>query len=313
MTLKTYFNISEFSSDKETVVTLGTFDGVHLGHQKILSKVTEAAQLLNLDSLVLTFHPHPRTVLQDGTDLKLLNTIEEKMQLLEKCSIDHLIIHPFDKNFSRLTAEEFVTRVLVDQFNIKKIIIGYDHRFGRNRTATIDDLVEFGTKYGFEVEQISAEEIDEITISSTKIRNALQKGTIQIANQYLGYSYTISGTVIRGQQLGQTIGFPTANISLSTLDKLVPCNGVYFATAKLQNKTYNGVMNIGTRPTVKGHSQSIEIHLFDFNTSIYDETITVELLEYVRPEQKFEHIEALKLQIAKDKEQAICYFQNQNK
>lgn len=307
--MKTYFNISEFSSIKGTVVTLGTFDGVHLGHQKILSKVTEASKSLDLDSLVLTFHPHPRTVLQDGTDLKLLNSIEEKIELLDTCAIEHLIIHPFDKAFSRLTAEEFVSSVLVKQFNVKKIIIGYDHRFGRNRTATIADLIEFGETFGFDVEQISAEEINEITISSTKIRNALQNGAIQIANQYLGYPYRITGTVIKGQQLGRTIGFATANINLTSLDKLIPCNGVYIARASLQNKTYEGVMNIGMRPTVDGQTQHIEIHLFDFNASIYDEKITIELLEYIRPEQKFEHLDALKSQITADKETAIRYFQ----
>ena len=306
--MKTYNNISEFSTSKGTVVTLGTFDGVHLGHQKILAKLTDAAKNLALESLVLTFHPHPRSVLQNGSTPLLINTIDEKIQQLKRHSIDHLIIHPFDKEFSRLTAEEFVLQVLVEQFNLKKIIIGYDHRFGRNRTATIDDLIAFGEKFGFEVEQITAEEINEITISSTKIRNALQNGSISTANQYLGYPFQLTGTVINGQQLGRTIGFPTANIAINSAEKLIPANGVYIAKATVQNESYNGVMNIGNRPTVNGQSQSIEIHLFDFEASIYDEKITIELLEYIRPEQKFDSLDALKSQIAKDKERAMEYF-----
>ncbi|WP_264511524.1 bifunctional riboflavin kinase/FAD synthetase [Flavobacterium sp. N1719] len=306
--METFFNIAEFPTSKGTVVTLGTFDGVHLGHQKIIKKLTESAQKMALKSLVLTFHPHPRTVLQDSSSLQLLNTIEEKKVLLAHQNIDILVIHPFDKEFSRLTAEEFVVDVLVKKFNVKKIIIGYDHRFGRNRTATIEDLIHFGAVHGFEVEQISAEEINEITISSTKIREALHQGNIKVANDYLGYNYTLSGTVVQGQQIGRTIGFPTANIAIETTEKLIPCNGVYIAFAHIDNKKYEGVMNIGNRPTVNGQSQSIEIHLFDFNTSIYGEKITLELIEYIRPEQKFEDLNALKLQIAKDKQIATDYF-----
>jgi riboflavin kinase/FMN adenylyltransferase len=308
--LETFLNISEFPESKGSVVTLGTFDGVHLGHQKILTRLTESAQKMGLKSLVLTFHPHPRTVLQEATTLQLLNTIDEKKSLLANQSIDFLVIHPFDKEFSRLTAEEFVENVLVKKFNVKKIIIGYDHRFGRNRTATIDDLIHFGEIYGFEVEQISAEEINAMTISSTKIRKALQQGEIRTANHYLGHPYLLNGTVVQGQQIGRTIGFPTANIAINSQEKLIPANGVYIANAYLNSKKYHGVMNIGNRPTVNGQSQSIEIHLFDFDATIYGENITIEFIEYIRPEQKFENLDVLKLQIAKDKEQAILYFES---
>ena len=310
--METFFNIAEFPASKGTVVTLGTFDGVHLGHQKIIKKLNESAQKMALKSLVLTFHPHPRTILQDATTVKLLNSIEEKKILLANQQIDFLLIHPFDKDFSRLTAEEFVVDVLVKKFNVKKIIIGYDHRFGRNRTATIEDLVYFGSVYGFEVEQITAEEVNEITISSTKIREALHQGKIKIANEFLGYNYTLNGTVVKGQQLGRTLGFPTANIAIDTSDKLIPCNGVYIAFAHILDQKFLGVMNIGNRPTVNGQSQSIEIHLFDFSTSIYEEKITVELIDYIRPEQKFEDLNALKSQIAKDKELALDYFNGAN-
>ncbi|MEN9335907.1 MAG: Riboflavin biosynthesis protein RibF [Bacteroidota bacterium] len=308
--METFLNISEFPESKGSVVTLGTFDGVHLGHQKILTKLTESAQKMGLKSLVLTFHPHPRTVLQEATTLQLLNTIDEKKSLLANQNIDFLVIHPFDKEFSRLTAEEFVENVLVKKFNVKKIIIGYDHRFGRNRTATIDDLIHFGKVYGFEVEQISAEEINAMTISSTKIRKALQHGEISTANHYLGHPYLLNGTIVQGQQIGRTIGFPTANIAINSPEKLIPVNGVYIANAYLNSKKYHGVMNIGNRPTVNGQSQSIEIHLFDFDSTIYGENITIEFIEYIRPEQKFENLDALKLQIAKDKEQAIRYFES---
>ena len=306
--MDTFFNIAEFPKTKGTIVTLGTFDGVHLGHQKIIKKLTESAQEMGLKSLVLTFHPHPRTVLQDTSSLQLLNSTEEKKILLAHQNIDYLVIHPFDKEFSRLTAEEFVEKVLVNKFHVKKIIIGYDHRFGRNRTATIEDLIRFGAAYGFEVEQITAEEVNEITISSTKIREALHHGNIKIANQYLGSPYMLNGTVVKGQQIGRTIGFPTANIAIDSNEKLIPLNGVYIANAYIFDKKYQGIMNIGNRPTVNGQSQSIEIHLFDFEASIYDEKITIELLEYIRPEQKFDSLDALKSQIAKDKERAMEYF-----
>jgi riboflavin kinase/FMN adenylyltransferase len=242
--------------------------------------------------------------------MKQLNTLAEKTNLLEDIVIDHLVIHPFDATFSRLTAEEFVKQVLVDTFKIKKIIIGHDHRFGRNRTANIDDLIEFGNKFGFEVEEISAKEINEVSISSTKIRNALTEGNIELANNYLGYYYSLTGIVSKGKQLGRTIGFPTANIKIVEEYKLIPQNGVYIVQSNLDGITYYGMMNIGTRPTVDGTTQTIEIHFFEFNKDIYNQKITVSLLKWMRSEQKFETVDALKKQLNKDKQTAQVFIEN---
>jgi len=308
--LKTFHSINDYIPATKSIVTIGTFDGVHLGHKKILEKVIHNASTSSCESLILTFFPHPRMILQDLTVVKLLNTVEEKSQLLENLGIDNLIIHPFDYEFSRLTAEEFVKTILVDKFKVQKIIIGHDHRFGRNRTADINDLILFGKEFGFEVEQITAEEINDIAISSTKIRTAIQEGNFTIANNYLGYNYSFSGNIVKGQQLGRTIGFPTANIVVEDIHKLIPKNGVYVVKTFLNNVIYHGVMNIGTRPTVDGENQTIEVHLFNFHENVYDKKIKVEVLEFIRNEQKFESFDALKIQIQKDKETAIDYFKN---
>ena len=305
-----FHSINEFHSDKKTIVTIGTFDGVHLGHAAILKKLTQNTQNETFESTVLTFFPHPRMVLQGKSDLKLLNTINEKIELLEKIGIDNLIIHPFDEKFAELNAEAFVSTILVDHLRVQKIIIGYDHRFGKNRTANIDDLISFGAQYGFEVEQISAQEIDEISISSTKIRTALEKGDIQLANEYLGYSYFLSGTVVKGKQLGRTIGFPTANISLEEDYKLVPQNGVYVVQAEIDSKTIYGMMNIGFNPTVQGKQKTIEVHLFDFDTDIYNRKIQVGILQRIRSEKKFESIELLTKQLDEDRSFSRNYLQN---
>ncbi|MEN9875440.1 MAG: hypothetical protein RLZZ529_437 [Bacteroidota bacterium] len=305
-----FHSINEFHSDKKTIVTIGTFDGVHLGHAAILKKLTQNTQNETFESTVLTFFPHPRMVLQGKSDLKLLNTINEKIELLEKIGIDNLIIHPFDEKFAELNAEAFVSTILVDHLRVQKIIIGYDHRFGKNRTANIDDLISFGAQYGFEVEQISAQEIDEISISSTKIRTALEEGDIQLANEYLGYSYFLSGTVVKGKQLGRTIGFPTANISLEEDYKLVPQNGVYVVQAEIDCKTIYGMMNIGFNPTVQGKQKTIEVHLFDFDTDIYNRKIQVAILQRIRSEKKFESIELLTKQLEEDRNFSRNYLQN---
>ena len=267
--MNTYSSISEFSTTKKTVVTIGTFDGVHMGHRKILDKVIAEAELRNEESVVLTFYPHPRFILNENSDLKLLNTIEEKTELLSKTGLDALIIHPFSKEFANLSAEEFVKTILVDQLHISKIIIGYDHKFGKNRTADIHDLIQFGAKYNFEVEQITAQELDEIAVSSTKIRTALGEGNITLANNYLGYPYSLSGKVIHGNQIGRTIGFPTANIQMADTFKLIPKKGVYVVRCLIKDRLVKGVMNIGNRPTVDGTSLSIEVHLLDFDATLY--------------------------------------------
>lgn len=308
--MKTFHSIFEFNSTKKSVITIGTFDGVHMGHKKILDKVISEAKHRNEESLVLTFYPHPRFILNENANVKLLNTIDEKADLLNKTGLSSLIIHPFDKEFADLSAEEFIKKILINQLNISKIIIGYDHRFGKNRSADINDLIQFGAKYNFDVEQISAQELNDIAVSSTKIRTALINGEITLANNYLGYSYSFSGKVIKGNQLGRTIGFPTANIQINEFFKLIPKNGVYIVKCLVNKQSINGIMNIGNRPTLNGTSQSIEVHLLNFDQSIYDSEITVELLEFIRNEQKFESLEALKHQIEKDKLQAIQYLKN---
>jgi riboflavin kinase/FMN adenylyltransferase len=314
-TLKIFHSINDFQiaseeNAKKTILTLGTFDGVHFGHKKILEKVTQNTENEKYESLVLTFFPHPRMVLQEDSDIKMLNTIDEKIELLDKIGIQNLVIHPFDESFSRLTAEEFVKNILVDQFHIHKIIIGHDHRFGRNRTANIDDLKAFGEQYDFEVEEISAQEIKEVSVSSTKIRHALIDGNVALANEYLGYDYSLTGIIVKGKQLGRTIGFPTANLKLEENFKLVPQNGVYIVKSVINSKSVSGMMNIGFNPTVEGKNQTIEINYFDFNEDLYNKKITVSILERIRSEVKFDSVAHLTEQLEKDKNTALAYFEN---
>lgn len=306
--MKTFHSISQFSSQKHTVVTIGTFDGVHIGHRKIISKLIQASEDSDLESLVLTFFPHPRMILQDNQELKLLNTIEERTQLLSDCGLKNLVIHPFDHAFSRLTAEEFVQSIIAEQFNCKKMIIGYDHRFGRNRTATIEDLIVYGEKYHFEVEQISAEEIQDVTVSSTKIRKAIEEGNLALANSYLGYYYLLTGKIQKGKGIGRTINFPTANLVVEETYKLIPKQGVYVIQSKWEDKLVKGIMNIGFNPTVNGEKQSIEVHFFDFDEILYDKKIQIQVIHRLRDEIKFESLEKLKIQIQLDKEEALAYF-----
>ena len=308
--MKIFHSINEFNSSKKTILTLGTFDGVHIGHRKILEKLTQNTRNGEYESLVLTFFPHPRMVLKGQSDVKLLNTISEKIDLLEKLGVQNLVIHPFDETFSQLTAEEFVKTVLVEKFHIQKIIIGHDHRFGKNRTANIDDLIEFGKQYHFEVEQISVQEINDVSISSTKIRNALKEGNMALANDYLGYEYFVTGIVSKGKQLGRTIGFPTANLQIEENDKLIPQNGVYVIKSTINQKTIFGIMNIGFNPTVAGEKLSVEVHYFDFDADLYNQEIRVSILEYLRAEQKFDSVAKLKEQLEKDKNTALTYINN---
>jgi len=302
-------NLFDKDEDYHTVVTIGTFDGVHVGHRKIIDKLVTIAKANKLRSTILTFFPHPRMVLQQATDLKLLNTLDEKIAILEKSGLDQLIIHPFTKEFSRLSAEQYVKEVLVDHINAKRVIIGYDHRFGRNRTATIEDLKSFGEKYGFEVEQISAEEVDEVSVSSTKIRKALEEGDIETANAFLGYAYMLSGVVTRGRGIGRDLGFATANIHIEQQYKLIPKEGVYVVRTHYKGRLLYGMMNIGFNPTVQGRKRTIEVHLFDFNEDLYGEDLSVELLERLRDEQKFDSIEGLKLQLKNDKIASLAHIE----
>jgi riboflavin kinase/FMN adenylyltransferase len=308
--LKIFHSITDFKSTKKTIVTLGTFDGVHIGHQKILEKVTQKKEAKDYESLVLTFFPHPRMVLEGHSDVKLLNTLSEKIELLKKNGLDNLVIHPFDEKFSQLTAHDFVKTVLVDQFHIQKIIIGHDHRFGKNRTANIDDLIAYGKQYDFEVEQISVQEIEAVSVSSTKIRKALDAGNMELANRFLGYDYFLTGIVQKGKQVGRTIGFPTANLKIEENYKLIPRNGVYIVKSILDQETIYGIMNIGFNPTVEGQDLSIEIHFLDYNADLYGQEISVSLLHFIRSEQKFQSILLLKAQLESDKQKAILFLKS---
>lgn len=309
--MNSFSNLNSFKTPtNKTVVTIGTFDGVHIGHEFVLKKVIELAQINDYKSTVLTFFPHPRMVLQQDSSIKLLNTIKEKENLLSEIGIDNLIIHPFDLEFSRLSAEEFVKDVLIEKLNVGIIIIGHDHRFGRNRTANIDDLIEYGIEYGFEVQEISAKEIDDIAISSTKIRTALLEGSITTANNYLGYNYFMSGKIVHGKQIGRTIDFPTANIEISEDYKLIPKNGVYIVSSEINNTTYFGMMNIGTNPTVDGLEQKIEVHFFDFNADIYNQDITVQIHSRIRDEKKYNSLDELKVQLQKDELTSRIFIKN---
>lgn len=293
-------NLTEYKSPKPSVVTIGTFDGVHIGHRKILERLIQDAKKGGLQSTLLTFFPHPRMVLQKDSGIKLLNTISEKSEILAAMGLDCLVIHPFTPEFSRLTATEYVRNILVDTLKAKKVIIGYDHRFGRNRTADISDLKHFGSLYDFEVEEIPVQEIEEVSVSSTKIREALATGDLESANAYLGYNYMLQGTVKRGKGLGRTIGFPTANLHPDADYKLIPASGVYLVGTSVDGISGYGMMNIGVNPTVDGSQLHIEIHIFDMNRDLYGSTLRVQLLERIRNEQKFESLEALKSQLQQD-------------
>ena len=302
--MNTIQNISNFSTTEKTYVTIGTFDGVHFGHQKIIEKLVLEAKKANRKSVLLTFFPHPRMVLQEDNSLELINTIEERTYLLEKTGLDYLIIHPFSVEFSRMSALAFVRDLLVNQLNISKLIIGYDHHFGKNREGNIVQLTEYSHLYEFTVEEIPAQDIDDVSVSSTKIRTALAKGNLHTANNYLGYPFMLSGTVVNGKQLGGKIGYPTANINIKETYKLIPKTGVYIVSSKIQGFNIYGMMNIGNRPTVGGNHQTIEVHFFDFNANLYQQQLTIELLYFLRDEQKFDSIEHLILQLKKDEQTA---------
>ena len=296
-----YNNINEFSSTDNTILTIGTFDGVHLGHQKVLERLTNSAKENNLESTVLTFFPHPRTILNPNKPLKLINSVKERTELLNRSKVDNLIIHPFDKNFSELDPEKYVVEILVKKLKAKIILIGYDHKFGKNRTADITDLKIYGKKYGFKVIEIKAEEISNIAISSTKIRKAISEGNISTAKKYLGYDFSLSGKIVHGKSIGRTLGFPTANIEVKEEYKLLPKNGVYLIQSVINHNKYFGMMNIGIKPTIKESSKTIEVNFFDFEGDLYDKNIEVNIKKFIRDEIKFDSLELLKSQIQKDK------------
>ena len=301
-------SILESFDKKESVVTIGTFDGVHIGHQKIIKRLINTAKINGLKSVILTFFPHPRMVLQKDSNIKLINTIDERYKILEALGIDYLLVKKFTKEFSRLSAEDFVKQILVEKLNAKKVIIGYDHRFGRNRNADINDLKVFGNTYSFDVEEISAQDIDDVSVSSTKIRQALIEGDIEKANSFLGYHFMLSGTVVKGKGLGKKIQYPTANIRVAEDYKIIPKQGVYIVKSIMSDIVFYGMMNIGVNPTVNGNSQTIEVHFFNFNKDIYHKKIQIDLLHRIRDEEKFESIEALKMQLANDEVTALAYI-----
>ncbi|HFS67975.1 MAG TPA: bifunctional riboflavin kinase/FAD synthetase [Flavobacteriia bacterium] len=304
--MKLINGLENYKSTKKSIVTLGTFDGVHIGHQKIIAQLNKNKQ--DAKSVLLTFFPHPRMVLQDATDLKLLNTIDEKKQLLAKFGLDTLIIEPFTKEFSKLTALEFVRNVLINKLNTKKLVIGYDHRFGKNREGDFEHLSELSDLYEFDLEQIPAQDIKEVSVSSTKIRKALENGEIEKANSYLGYNYLLTGKVVHGRGLGKKWHYPTINLAISENYKLIPKSGVYIVKSTIKDKNYYGIMNIGNRPTVNGKHQTIEVHLLDFNQDIYGEKIQVAVLKRIRDEKKFPSVEALIAQIKLDEKEARLFL-----
>jgi len=293
-------DITTFTTQQPTVLTIGTFDGVHLGHQKIVERVVTTARQEGLLATVFTFFPHPRMVVQHDKGLKLIHTLEEKKQLLQQLGVDLLVVQPFNEAFAQLTAEEFVSTILVQHLNVKKVIIGYDHRFGRNRTANIDDMRLFGKKYGFAVEEISVQEVDEVSVSSTKIREALNKGDVTTAEHYLGTPYSLTGRVVHGLKLGRTLGYPTANIQVTEEYKLIPKDGVYAVYSYIDGRKVYGMMSIGKNPTIEGKGASIEVYFFDFNGDLYDQKLTIEFVQYLREEQKFATIDLLKKQLQDD-------------
>ena len=305
-------NLQDYNSTKPSVVTIGTFDGVHIGHTKIINQLTTISLKNNLKSILLSFFPHPKMVLQNDNELKLINTIQEKEGLLNSLNLDYLIIKEFTKEFSRLSALEFVRDILVNKLNAKHIIIGYDHHFGRNRTANIEQLKEFGELYDFKVTEILAQDIDDIAISSTKIRKALINGEIKLANKFLGYNFVFSGDVVHGNNIGKTISFPTANIKVDQPYKLIPKNGVYIVKTIIDNQTTFGMMNIGYNPTFDGKQKSIEIHFLNFNKNIYHKNLTIEMIMRIRNEIRFNSVDDLKKQLGQDKLSTLNYINSLN-
>lgn len=308
--LEIIHSLSNYNSSKKTYITIGTFDGVHIGHQHIIKRLVASAKKANKKSVLLTFFPHPRMVLQKDATIELINTINERAKFLEQTGLDCLIIHPFSKEFSRLTALDFVRDILVNKLNISKLIIGYDHHFGKNREGNITQLTEYSHLYDFSVEEIPAQDIDDVSVSSTKIRKALANGELKTANKYLGYNFPLTGVVVNGKQLGGKIGFPTANIDVPEDYKLIPKTGVYVVKSTINGVITFGMMNIGNRPTVNGNHQTIEVHFFDFEQDLYGKTLTIELLYFLRNEQKFKSLEKLILQLNQDKISSKNYLKN---
>jgi riboflavin kinase/FMN adenylyltransferase len=305
--MKIYHHIDEFTPVKNAVVTIGTFDGVHIGHRKIISRIKELATASGGETVILTFFPHPRMILHpEDENIKLITTITEKAGLLEQLGVDHLIITPFSRDFSNQSPEGYIRDVLVNQIGTKKIVIGYDHRFGKDRQGGLQDLLAQAPVYGFEVIEIPEQDINDVAISSTRIRTALLGGNINIANECLGYPFFITGKVIRGDQLGRTLGYPTANLMVEERYKLIPSDGIYAVKVNVEGKEYKGMAYIGHRPTVNGMTRNIEVNIFDFSADIYNKELRMEFLHFVREDIKFASLEELVVQLGKDKEDVLA-------
>jgi riboflavin kinase/FMN adenylyltransferase len=305
--VKIYTDLNDFKVRKP-VVTIGTFDGVHLGHQKVIAQLKNIARHHKGETVIFTFHTHPRLVTSPNeTNLRLLTTLSEKTTLLEKFGIDHLIIYQFNNEFAQLTYSEFVEKILVNKLKTHCLVVGYDHKFGKNREGGFEYLKQCAEKHQFQIERLEALEVDEESVSSTKIRNALQSGEIEKANQFLGYPFALHGTVVEGKQLGRKIGFPTANIEASDKNKIIPGFGVYAVKVLVGTDKYNGMLNIGTRPTFNNNAdnRSIEVNIFDFESDIYGQPVTLEFFGKIRDEQKFSGIESLVKQLKRDKKKAL--------
>ncbi|MBI2721289.1 MAG: bifunctional riboflavin kinase/FAD synthetase [Bacteroidetes bacterium] len=300
-------NTRHFRLEKPTILTIGTFDGVHLGHQKILSRLQQLKKQFGLNTVVLTFEPHPRKILfPEQTDLKLLTLIDEKLNLLETYGVDVTVVYPFDKEFSNIESKEYIEDILLKSLKVKYLVIGYDHKFGRNRSGDINVLKQFSGSSGFQVEEINALDIDSISISSSKIRQALELGNIELANNYLGHTFFLYATVIKGKQLGRTIGYPTANLKIESCDKLIPKIGVYFVEVIVDSLSYFGMMSIGYNPTTDNDNEiKLEVHLFEFNKDLYGKTIRVNFIKYLRDEMKFNSLDELTKELQEDKKKCI--------
>jgi len=311
--MKIYHSVEDFLKLNYAVVTSGTFDGVHVGHQKILSRLHEIAERTKGDTVVITFWPHPRLVLYPDADLKLLNTFEEKAELIKEQGVHHLLRIPFTKEFSQLSSKEFITKILVEKIGTKKLVIGYDHHFGKNREGSFEQLKLNSPKYGFDVEEISRQDVDHVAVSSSKIRKAIETSDLETATHLLGRPYRISGRVIKGDKLGRLIGFPTANIEIDSTHKLVPADGIYAVTVQHEHTVYNGMLYIGNRPTVDGSKRNIEVNIFNFDKEIYGESLTINFHQLIRGDIKFNDLEELKTQMKKDEEKSIQILSNHKK
>lgn len=304
--MKVYHHIDEFKPVTNAVVTIGTFDGVHQGHREIISRITQLAKDINGETVILTFFPHPRMILHpEDQDLKLITTIGEKAALLEQLGVDHLIITPFSRDFSNQTAEEYIHDILVNKIGTKKIVIGYDHRFGKDRQGGLAELQQVGPQYGFDVVEIPEQDINAVAVSSTRIREALLAGDIAKANAFLGYSFYITGKVIKGDQLGRQLGYPTANLQVLEQYKLIPADGIYASKVYVNGTAYKGMSYIGSRPTINGMTRNIEVNIFDFNQDIYNQEIRMEFIDFVRGDIKFSSLDELVVQLGKDKEAVL--------